>query len=103
MMLQTTITGNWRLIVYTLFAGLFLLINYGIERTQFAPLIACYGSAFLLYIVLFKYWKSEHLINEAKWKSASIYCETRGMTFRVITEKSIYHQGVKAVKKKKAK
>ena len=47
--------------------------------------------------------KDALLINVAKWKSASIYCETRGMTFRVITEKSIYHQGVKAVKKKKAK
>lgn len=47
--------------------------------------------------------KDALLINEAKWKSASLYCETRGMTFRVITEKSIYHQGVKATKKKKTK
>lgn len=47
-----------------------------------------------------KYAKSERskaalLVNEAKWKSASLYCESRGMKFRVITEKSIFHQGKK--------
>lgn len=37
-------------------------------------------------------------VNEAKWKSASIFCEQRGMKFRVLTEKSIFHQGQKKVK-----
>ena len=37
-------------------------------------------------------------VNEAKWKSAAIYCEQRGMIFRVLTEKSIFHQGKKKVK-----
>lgn len=67
MMNKTAITGNWRFVVYSLFAGLFLLINYGIERNQFALLIAAYSSAFLLYIVIFKYWKSDQLIAEGKW------------------------------------
>ncbi len=67
MMNKTAITGNWRLVVYCLFAGLFLLINYGIERTQFAPLIATYSCAFLLYVIIYKYWKSDQLILEAKW------------------------------------
>jgi len=67
MIQKATITGNWRLIVYALFAGLFLLINYGFERTQFVPLIAVYSCAFLLYIVIFKYWKSDQLVQEGKW------------------------------------
>lgn len=45
-----------------------------------------------------KYAKSERSkaaleVNEAKWKAANIYCESRGWRFRVITEHSIYHQG----------
>lgn len=40
-------------------------------------------------------------VNEAKWKSAAIYCEARGMAFRVITEKSIFHQVEKLPRKKK--
>jgi len=47
-----------------------------------------------------KYAKSQRskdalIINTAKWKAASLYCESRGMTFRVITEHSIYRQGKK--------
>lgn len=45
--------------------------------------------------------KDALLVNDAKWKAAHLYCESRGMIFRVITEKSIFHQGVKAPKKKK--
>jgi hypothetical protein len=41
-------------------------------------------------------------VNEAKWKSASIFCEQRGMKFRVLTEKSIFHQGQKKVKNGKS-
>jgi hypothetical protein len=42
--------------------------------------------------------KDALIVNEAKWKSASIFCEQRGMKFRVLTEKSIFHQGQKKVK-----
>ena len=47
-----------------------------------------------------KYAKSDRSkdalsVNEAKWKAANIFCESRGWTFRVITEHSIYHQGKK--------
>lgn len=62
-----------------------------------------------------KYAKSDRskeavIINEAKWKAAILYCESRGMTFRVLTEKSIFYQGkiselkeAKALKKSKKK
>lgn len=46
--------------------------------------------------------KEALIINEAKWKSATLYCEQRGMLFRVITEKSIYHQGAPKAPKVKA-
>lgn len=42
-------------------------------------------------------------VNMAKWKAAAIWCEQRGMTFRVITEKSIYHQGQPKEKKSRKK
>lgn len=48
-----------------------------------------------------KYAKSDRSkaaleINEAKWKAATTFCEAHDMTFRVLTERSIFHQ----VKKK---
>ena len=43
--------------------------------------------------------KDALVINEAKWKAASLYCEERGMIFHVLTEKSIFHQGPKRVPK----
>jgi hypothetical protein len=45
--------------------------------------------------------KAALIVNEAKWKAANIFCESRGMKFRVITEHSIYHQVAKQPKKKK--
>ncbi len=42
--------------------------------------------------------KNALIVNEAKWKSAAIFCEQRGMKFRVLTEKSIFHQGQKKVR-----
>jgi hypothetical protein len=33
------------------------------------------------------------VINQAKWKAAARFAETQGMTFRVITEKSMFAQG----------
>lgn len=41
------------------------------------------------------------LVNDAKWKYAAAWAKSRGMTFRVITEKSIFRQ-VEKVKKPKA-
>lgn len=40
-------------------------------------------------------------VNEAKWKAASLYCQSRNMLFRVLTEKSIFHQVEKKPRKKK--
>jgi hypothetical protein len=45
--------------------------------------------------------KDALVVNEAKWKSAAIYCEQRGMKFRVITEHSIFYQGPAKPKRKK--
>jgi len=40
-------------------------------------------------------------VNEAKWKAASLFCQSRNMLFRVLTEKSIFHQVEKKPRKKK--
>jgi hypothetical protein len=42
--------------------------------------------------------KNALLVNNAKWAAAHLYCESRGMKFRVITEHSIYWQGEKKKK-----
>jgi len=47
-----------------------------------------------------KYAKHERakealIVNNAKWKAAQIFCEQNGMEFLVLTEKSIFFQGVK--------
>lgn len=34
--------------------------------------------------------KMAYVVNQAKWKAASIFAESQGATFRVITEKSIF-------------
>jgi len=34
--------------------------------------------------------KKALLVNEAKWKAASIFCESQGMSFKVITEKTLF-------------
>jgi hypothetical protein len=34
-------------------------------------------------------------INYAKWASAQKWCNQQGLTFRVITESDIFHQGGK--------
>lgn len=38
-------------------------------------------------------------INQAKWAACTAYCKANGMTFRVINEDAIFHQG-KSVKKR---
>jgi hypothetical protein len=32
-------------------------------------------------------------INQAKWAAASVWCKRQGLTFRVITEKDMFHNG----------
>ncbi len=39
-----------------------------------------------------EYSKAALLVNDAKWKAASLFCETRGMKFRVLTERSLFYQ-----------
>jgi hypothetical protein len=34
-----------------------------------------------------------YVVNQAKWASARAYCKQKGMTFRVINEGDIFHQG----------
>ena len=69
---KTTITGNWRFVVYVLFATLFLLINYSTQRTDFIQLISLYCCAFGLYVIIYKYWNTDVLINEGKWLGIAI-------------------------------
>jgi len=33
------------------------------------------------------------ILNMAKWEAARAFCKSRGMTFRVVTEKDLFHQG----------
>lgn len=47
--------------------------------------------------------KDAVVVNTAKWKAAAIWCEQRGMKFRVITEKSIFYQGKPKEKKRRKK
>jgi|TARA_B110000977_G_scaffold70655_1_gene95905 hypothetical protein len=42
--------------------------------------------------------KSKHnqahaILNAAKWEAARAYCKSKGISFRVITEKDMFHQG----------
>lgn len=39
--------------------------------------------------------KNALIVNDAKWKAASTYCEMNGLKFRVLTERSIFHQVTK--------
>lgn len=47
-----------------------------------------------------KLGKSKHnqahwIINQAKWEAARAWCKQQGITFRIVTEQDIYHQGKK--------
>ena len=33
------------------------------------------------------------IVNQAKWEAAQAYCKAKGIKFRVVTERDIYHQG----------
>jgi hypothetical protein len=40
-------------------------------------------------------------INEAKWAAAATFCESRGLQFRVLTERSIFHRPPPKQRKRK--
>jgi len=37
--------------------------------------------------------KAHYVVNQAKWTAAKAYCKQKGMTFRVVNEGDIFHQG----------
>ena len=39
--------------------------------------------------------QASYIVNQAKWEAAYAYCKQKGITFRVITENDIFHQGGK--------
>jgi hypothetical protein len=39
--------------------------------------------------------QSQYIKNNAKWAAARAYCKMQGITFRVITEKDMFHNGRK--------
>jgi hypothetical protein len=39
--------------------------------------------------------QQQYVKNLAKWAAASAWCKQKGITFRVVTEKDIFHQGSK--------
>lgn len=43
--------------------------------------------------------KAAAIKNQAKWQAATSWCKNQGLTFRVVTEKQLFHQG--APKKRK--
>jgi hypothetical protein len=39
--------------------------------------------------------QASYIVNQAKWSAAYAYCKQKGITFRVITENDMFHQGGK--------
>ena len=37
--------------------------------------------------------QASFIVNQAKWNAAYAYCKQKGITFRIITEHDIFHQG----------
>ena len=37
--------------------------------------------------------QASYVLNMAKWEAAGKYCKSKGIGFRVITEKELFHQG----------
>ena len=42
-----------------------------------------------------RYNQAQLIINQAKWKSARLWCKNRGFSFKVINEADIFHTGNK--------
>lgn len=39
--------------------------------------------------------KAHVVLNQAKWSAAHAYCKSKGIKFRIITEKDMFHQGTR--------
>lgn len=39
--------------------------------------------------------KAAAILNMAKWEAARAYCRAQGLTFRIVTESDLFHQGKK--------
>ena len=37
--------------------------------------------------------RAHYILNQAKWAAATAWCKQQGITFRIITEKDIFHYG----------
>jgi hypothetical protein len=37
--------------------------------------------------------QASYIVNQAKWEAAYAYCKQKGITFRIITENDMFHQG----------
>ena len=37
--------------------------------------------------------QAHYIVNQAKWEAARAYCKQKGITFRIVTENDIFHQG----------
>lgn len=42
-----------------------------------------------------KHNQAHWILNQAKWEAARSWCKQQGITFRIVTEQDIYHQGRK--------
>lgn len=42
-----------------------------------------------------KHNQAHWILNQAKWEAARNWCKQQGITFRIVTEQDIYHQGKK--------
>ena len=40
-----------------------------------------------------QYNRAHYILNQAKWTAATAWCKQQGITFRIITEKDIFHYG----------
>jgi len=42
-----------------------------------------------------KHNQAHYVLNQAKWEAARNYCKQKGIYFRIVTEKDIFHQGTR--------
>ena len=42
-----------------------------------------------------KHNQAHWVVNQAKWEAARAWCKQKGIVFRIVTEKDIYHQGTR--------
>ena len=39
--------------------------------------------------------KAHAVLNQVKWQAANAYCKSKGIRFRIVTEKDMFHQGTR--------